>query len=178
MKLSTLLIGFLIVLCNLQLEAQASKNVHQLIALGDDEKELRTLNLHVHGDDVEVIKIRGTRVQAKTRVSISFDNLPFLNYLMDNGRYELESIPSGGESSINIEAKFNNDIVIRGEHCSETISYVFYVPEYIENVQIHNLDSGFDTNTNTDSDEEIDYDYQVESDSDEEIDYDYQVESD
>lgn len=144
MKFSTFLIGVIIVLSFVQLKAQASKNVHQLIALEDINKELRTLNIHVYGEDVEIIKVRGTRVQVKTRVQISFNNLPFLNYLTESGRYHLESIPNDGETTRNIEAKSKNVLVIRGETCSEAISYIFYVPEYIEDVRVYNLDTNFD----------------------------------
>jgi len=143
MRYPTLIIGFILVLYSMQSNAQVSKNVHQLIALEDDKRELRTLNIHVHGADVEIVKIRGTRVQAKTKISISLNNLPFLDYLTKNERYKLESIPNDGQSTANIEAKLNKELVIRGEICTEDMSYVFYVPDYIENVRIHNMDSDF-----------------------------------
>ncbi|MCP4439771.1 MAG: hypothetical protein GY810_12575 [Aureispira sp.] len=144
MKFISFLIGLMIAIFSLSANAQASKNTHQVIALGDTAKEIKTLNIHIYGKEIKVIKVGGSRVQVKTRVSISLNNLPFLNYLMESGRYKLESIPNGGDSSISIQAKFNKDIVIQEEPCSENISYVFYVPEYIENVQIHNLDPEID----------------------------------
>lgn len=144
MKLYTFLLGLVLVLFAVQSKAQASKNVHQIIALEDDEKALKTLNIYVYGEKVEIIKIRGTRVQAKTRISIGLNNLPFLNYLADNKRYQLESIPNDGETARNIEAKAKNNLVVRGENYTEDISYVFYVPEYIENIRIYNIDTNFD----------------------------------
>lgn len=142
MNPTNILIGLIMVVYVVSSKAQASKNIHQLIDFEDKKKELRTLNLHVHGKNIEVIKVGGSRVQVKTRVSISLDNLHFLNYLMEETeRYKLASIPNGGEGSVNIEAKSNKAIVIQGKTCTESISYVFYVPRYIKNVQIHNLDT-------------------------------------
>lgn len=115
---------------------QASQNTHQMFASKSGIIKL-VLNAEVAPEDVVIRKTQGSRVVVETTIELTGANERLLQYLADNGRYELSHSFDVTDNAMVLSPKKNNNvIVIKGKECEEDLSYVIFVPSSIELVVV------------------------------------------
>lgn len=111
--------------------AQSGTTFHQVFN-ADSYTQKVLLDISLPEENIEIRRTQGSRIMIETSVKISMVNDNLLNYLGNTGRYNLSSAYNEAESTITLSApKDNNIIVVKGEECTENISYVILVPEDI-----------------------------------------------
>ncbi|MCH2042815.1 MAG: hypothetical protein MK212_01640 [Saprospiraceae bacterium] len=95
------------------------------------------LNGDIAAEDVLIRKTQGSRIVVETTIKLTGANERLLQYLADNGRYELNYSFDVTDNAIILSPKKNNNvIVIKGKECSENLSYIIFVPSSIELVVV------------------------------------------
>lgn len=104
---------------------QISKNTHQTIITDNIE----SVRINIKDATVEIKETKGSRILVETNIVLSVPNEALLNFVIENGRYELVQIINATTRQLTIESKKDkNIIVVKGEACAERISYIIYVP--------------------------------------------------
>lgn len=129
-------------LFSVALWAQPSKNFHQVFTPKAEITKL-VLDIAQAEDIVEVRKTQGSRIMVEATVRISLPNETLLQYLVDNGRYNLVESTSDADAAYILSTKKNNNVImIKGEECHEEVTYIIYVPESIPSVIIKDASGG------------------------------------
>ena len=111
---------------------QVSKKTHQTIILGNAE----AIKISIKDATVEIKETKGTRILIETSILLSVPNEALLDFVIENGRYELVQIMDEASRELSIESKKdNNVIVVKGETCKEHITYTIYVPANVRSYQ-------------------------------------------
>ena len=134
MKTTTLFSTLVCCLLSVALFAQPAKTLHQVFTPTAGTVTL-VLDVNQSSENVEIRKTQGTRLMVESTIELSMTNDALLNYLMESGRYNLVASENTAEENYTLSVKKNNNvIIIKGTECTETIKYIFYVPESIKNV--------------------------------------------
>jgi len=115
--------------CCTWLSAQASKTVHQTFQLDGAQK----VNINVVGTKVDIRETKGSRVLIEMSIRLSVPNERLLDYVINNGRYDLlhELNLTTGELTIT-SPRTNNVLLVKGQECYEEITYVVYLPTTVK----------------------------------------------
>ncbi len=127
--LPCLLCLFFFFACSAFLAAQASKTVHQTFMLDGAQK----VNINVVGTKVEIRETKGSRVLVEMSIKLSVPNERLLDYVINNGRYDLlhELNNATGELTIT-SPRTNNVLLVKGQECYEDLTYVIYLPAAVK----------------------------------------------
>lgn len=124
-----LLFGLFCVLLSPATFGQASNVAHETIIVGGIEQ----VKLDLGTKDVEIKSTKGSRIVVESHVIISLPNETLLHYLIESGRYGLETSIDPASSTITLSRKRNSNIlIVKGEQCIEQFSYIIFVPETIK----------------------------------------------
>jgi len=108
---------------------QASNVAHETITVNGIEQ----IKLDLGTKDVEIKSTKGSRIIVESRVTISLPNETLLKYLIESGRYGLETSIDAATGTMTLARKRNSNIlIVRGEECEERFSYIIFVPETIK----------------------------------------------
>lgn len=122
--------------------AQVSKTIHQTFTLEEAEK----VNINVIGTDVEMKETKGSRILVETHIKISVPNEALLNYIVNNGRYDLMKEVDNTNGEITLKSKKTRDVlIIQGKEVNEELSYTIYMPtsiKYANNSTLVDNDGG------------------------------------
>ncbi len=111
------------------MSAQVSKTLHQTFTLDGAQK----VNVNVVGKKIEIKETKGSRILIEVKVTISLPNANLLNYIANDGRYDLIKTLNAGTKELSIGSKKSNDvIIIKGEECLESLEYIIYLPESVK----------------------------------------------
>ena len=109
--------------------SQASKTLHQTFTLDAAEK----ININVVAKKIEMKETKGSRILIETKVKISLPNDRLLDFICNNGRYDLIKTLDPASRELTISSKKTNDIIIiKGEECSEELEYTIYIPTSVK----------------------------------------------
>jgi hypothetical protein len=133
---------FTFILCfmlSVAVHAQSSKTIHQTFQLDGVSK----VNINVVGSKIEMRETKGSRVMVEMTIKLSVPNDRLLDFVINNGRYDLlkETDNTSGELVISSK-RGNNVLIVQGKECFEEVSYVFYLPpaiKYANNSTIENI---------------------------------------
>lgn len=104
---------------------QISKKTYQTIIADNAE----TVKINIQDADVELKETKGTRILIETSIQLSVANEALLNFVIENGRYELVQTVDAAARELVIASKSDkNVIVVKGETCKEHITYTIYIP--------------------------------------------------
>ena len=105
--------------------SQISKKTHQTIITDNAE----SVRINIKDAEVEIKETKGTRILIETSIVLSVPNESLLNFVVENGRYELIQKMDASTRELSLESrKDKNVIVVKGETCAEHITYTIYVP--------------------------------------------------
>lgn len=123
---------------NTTCSGQSSKTIHQTFQVDNAQK----ININVVGTKVEMRETKGSRVMVEVSVKLSVPNDRLLDFVINNGRYDLNRELNSASGELTISSKkTNNVLIVQGKECYEEISYVFYLPpaiKYANNSTIEN----------------------------------------
>lgn len=98
--------------------------------------QINQLVLDLGEGNVEVRKTMGSRVMIETTVKAAVPNDRLLGFLVEQGRYELASNIDDTNGILRINNRKNNSVLmVKGQPCQETISYIIYIPAHIQFVK-------------------------------------------
>jgi hypothetical protein len=94
------------------------------------------IHIDVPSNRVEILKTKGNRISIETNVRLALGSLSLLEYLIKNGRYELTAFHDSELYELTLSTKENQkELLIKGQQCSEIVTYKIYVPESVEFIQ-------------------------------------------
>lgn len=116
----------LLCLCCIGLSyGQLAKKTSQTIEIGKAE----TLRLDVPNAKILWRTTKGKRIIIETSVELSVPNEALLNFIINNGRYELLCQINERTKQMILSSKRNrNMLIIKGEECKEQVTYTIFVP--------------------------------------------------
>jgi len=83
--------------------------------------------------DVIIKTTKGSRIIVESRVTISLSNETLLKYLIDSGRYGVESAIDASTGVMTIARKrTKNVLIVKGQECEEKFSFTIFLPEGIK----------------------------------------------
>lgn len=89
----------------------------------------RSLRVDVRNAKVYYKKSRGNRIIIEAEIQLSVPNETLLNYIINNGRYELQYSIDPETNQLLLTSLREKDIVIvRGDVCKERVIYTIYIP--------------------------------------------------
>ena len=104
---------------------QMTKKTSQTIEIGKAE----TLRLDVPNAKILWRTTKGQRIIIETSVELSVPNEALLNFIINNGRYELSCQINERTKQMVLSSKRNrNMLIIKGEECQEKVIYTIFVP--------------------------------------------------
>ncbi len=104
---------------------QMAKKISQTIEIGKAE----TLRLDVPNAKILWRTTKGTRIIIETSVELSVPNEALLNFIINNGRYELLCQVNERTRQMVLSSKRNrNMLIVKGEECQEHVIYTIFVP--------------------------------------------------
>jgi len=111
---------------------QASDVAHETInAMGVEH-----IKLDLGTRDIEIKSTKGSRVIIESRVTISMPNETLLKYLIDSGRYGVETSTDASNGTLTIARKrSSNVLIVKGKECEEKFGYIVFIPESIKFTQ-------------------------------------------
>jgi len=113
--------------------AQTSQKVPQIHTLPSG---VAKIHIDVPSNRVEILKTKGNRISIETNVRLALGSLPLLEYLIKNGRYELTALADNELHELTLSPKKNQKVLlIKGQQCSEIVTYKIHIPESVEFVQ-------------------------------------------
>lgn len=122
--LLTLFVGF-----SSNCQAQFKQTLHRTFVLDN----VSQVKLNLNTTNVEYRETKGSRVLVEMTISAEVPNETMMNFLIENGRYELITENDATTSTLVLTApKPANVIIIKGKECKEEISYVVYLPAAIK----------------------------------------------
>ena len=108
---------------------QSTRYPHETITVAGIEQ----IKLDLGTKDVEIKPTKGSRIIVESRVTISLPNETLLKYLIESGRYGLETSIDAATGTMTLSRKRNSNIlIVKGEECEEHFSYIIFVPESIK----------------------------------------------
>lgn len=108
---------------------QASDVVHETINVQGIEQ----VKLNLGTKDVEIKSTKGSRIIVESRITISLPNETLLKYLIDSGRYGLETSTDLATGALTLTRKRNtNVLIVKGAECEEKFAYTIFIPETIK----------------------------------------------
>lgn len=109
--------------------AQVSQKKFETIIIGNAD----VIQLNIKGADIHLKETKGRRLLVETKVVLSVPNQALLNFVVENGRYDLNQVMDEATRTFELSSKENrNIIVVKGEECQEHISYTIYVPSNLK----------------------------------------------
>jgi uncharacterized ubiquitin-like protein YukD len=109
--------------------AQVSKTIHQTFTLDNAEK----ITLDLDSKDINYKETKGTRILVETKITLSLPNQSLLDFVVNNGRYNLIKSVDATSREISLSSQKNkNVIVVRGKECVEDVVHTIYVPSSIK----------------------------------------------
>jgi hypothetical protein len=104
---------------------QMAKKTSQTVEIGKAE----TLRLDVPNAKILWRSTQGKRIIIETSVELSVPNEALLNFIINNGRYELLCQINERTKQMVLSSKRNrNLLIIKGEECKEQVTYTIFVP--------------------------------------------------
>lgn len=111
---------------------QVSKKTYQTIIAGNAE----AVRINITGANVDFKETKGSRILVETMIKLSVPNEALLNFVIENGRYELSQTMDASTRELVLESKKDkNVIVVKGEICAEEVTYIVYVPSNIRTIK-------------------------------------------
>lgn len=110
--------------------SQATASANEMISAVNIE----TINLDLDSDNIEIKETKGTRIIIESHIKLeSIDNATMLNFLINSGRYALESRTDATTQTLDISRKkVMNVLLVKGQECKETITYTILVPASVK----------------------------------------------
>lgn len=119
---------------------QASNKTAQIATLPLGTTKIR---INIPSNQIEIVKTKGTRISIETAIRINVGTLPLLDYLVKNGRYQINVHINEQISMLTLSPpKNNNVLIIKGKECGEVITYKIHIPEMITLVETLNTSQG------------------------------------
>jgi hypothetical protein len=110
-------------------QAQFKQTLHRTFVLDN----VNQVKLNLNTTNIEYRETKGSRVLVEMTISAEVPNETMMNFLIENGRYELVTQNDATTSTLVINApKPANVIVIKGKECKEEVSYIVYLPSTIK----------------------------------------------
>lgn len=104
---------------------QFAKKTSQTVDIGKAE----TLRLDVTNAKILWRTTKGKRIIIETSVELSVPNESLLNFIVNNGRYELLCQINERTKQMVLSSKRNrNMLIVKGEECQERVIYTIFVP--------------------------------------------------
>lgn len=105
--------------------AQMTKRTSQTVEISN----AKTLRLDVPNAKVYWRTTKGRRIIIETQVELSVPNEALLNFIMNNGRYELTCRINERTKQMVLSSKRDRNIlIVKGEECQENVVYTIFVP--------------------------------------------------
>ena len=93
-------------------------------------RDISSINIDIHNPNLIVKTIKGSIIVVETSVEISSTNFRLLEFIADNGRYDLVGEIDEATKVLNIkDPKKKDEIKIKGKTIKETVVYTVYIPE-------------------------------------------------
>lgn len=106
--------------------AQLSKQTTQTIPI----KGAQLIRVAIPNAEVYFKETKGYRLIVEANIELSVPNETLLNFVINNGRYQVEWTINPNNKELLITAQRDRDLlVVRGEICQEKVVYVIYVPK-------------------------------------------------
>ena len=104
------------------------------------EADITQLVLDLGDGHVEIRNTAASRVSVETIVQVSnLSNPRMLGFLIEQGRYALSTEKDNSRGKMTISHNKNrNVLIVKGEQCHETLTYIVYVPSTIKTVENKN----------------------------------------
>ena len=119
---------------------QASTKTAQIATLPLGTTKIR---INAPSTQIEIFKTKGTRISIETAIRINRGTLPLLDYLVKNGRYQINVQMNEQISMLTLSpSKNKNVLIIKGKECEEVITYKIHIPETITLVETLNTSQG------------------------------------
>lgn len=104
---------------------QMAKKTSQTVEIGQAE----TLRLDVPNAKILWRTTKGNRIIIETSVELSVPNEALLNFIINNGRYELLCQINERTKQMVLSSKRNrNMLIVKGEECQEHVVYTIFIP--------------------------------------------------
>lgn len=110
--------------------AQATASTNELISAANIE----SVNLDLGSKNIEIKETKGSRIIVESHIKLAtVNNSAMLDFLVNSGRYALESKVDATTQTLNITRnKAMNVLIVKGEECEEIISYIVLVPASVK----------------------------------------------
>jgi hypothetical protein len=104
------------------------------------EADITQLILDLGDGQVEIRNTTASRVSVETIVQVTnLSNPRMLAFLIEQGRYNLSTEKDNARGKMTISHnKTRNVLIVKGEQCQETLTYIVYVPSTIKTVENKN----------------------------------------
>lgn len=132
MKIKFLYAVIVFLLVSANSSAQATIRFNQTFSSMSAVKIL----MDVESSNIEVQTIKGSRILVEMAIKISSPNERLLEFIAEQGRYDLEKKFDQSINSLTLASKKNKDVlIIKGEEIREEFAYILYLPETTEFVR-------------------------------------------
>ncbi len=122
------------------LSAQANKTASQIHI---PPAGIVKIYLDIPSNRVEILKTKSTRISIETNIRLGLGSLPLLDYLEENGRYELTATVGPQTNSLTLSPRKDQKVLlVKGQECPEVVSYKIHIPEFVEFVQTLDASQG------------------------------------
>lgn len=114
--------------------SQVSQTLHDVYTL---DAGINQLILDVGDGNIEVRNTAASRISVETVVRVNgLSNDRMLSFLVEQGRYTLVAEKDLTKGTIRISNNKNrNVLMVKGQQCTEDLTYVVYVPNSIKTVE-------------------------------------------
>ena len=117
---------FCLLLCYSVSYSQVTTILHQ--AFSTDGAS--TIRINIDEENLKVKETKGSRVIIETRISISLPNKNLLDFIAENGRYDLiKSYDTSTKEIVLSSQEHKNVLIVKGEVCEEMLDYTVYLPQ-------------------------------------------------
>ena len=120
----------------LQISLTGQEFNHQIFTC----KDIRTLNILVNTDNIDVVEIKGSRLLIDTYININEVSPKFIRLLVKRGTYNLHATYNNVLGELTLSTPPRKKMIVRGNVVKEDLKYIIYVPEDI-NISIKLLQS-------------------------------------
>ena len=119
-----------------EVHGQASNKIAQIATLPSGTTKIR---INAPSSQIEIFKTKGSRISIETAIRINTGTLSLLDYLVKNGRYQMNVQMNEQIEMLTLSPPLgNNVLVIKGEECKEIITYKIHIPETIKHIETLN----------------------------------------
>ena len=107
-----------------------SQTIHRTYVI---EANINQIKLNLNSTNIQNRETKGSRVMVEMLISADVPNESMMNFLIENGRYELNSQNDMSTSTLTLSSvKPANVIVVKGKECKEEVSYIVYLPSTVK----------------------------------------------